>query len=246
MTAYSPKYTDSTSIYLKSGLSSTEKDVTSNDSQLIQEAEYELEMLTGRKFTSSTTITEYLNGPNKDIIGYGGYQATSIRTSNYPILSITSFGLLDTDGAVTQAFGTLTTTQISAGTFTTSDYWLETQYDPLSEVEVCNGFIRLKTATIPPGTSNVKITYTYGYGSVPVQVKNLASTLGAIRQWVSFLGGSYNRLDSYSIPQQNVSKGDFYVRGTTMINVLQAEADRLLDRIGRRPRVLFGATGASR
>jgi len=230
---YTAKYTDATSVYLKSGLLVTDKDVTSNESQLINEAETELEVLTGRKFTTSISVTEYFDAPKKDIVGLSGTFANSVRVTNYPILTVTEVKLLNVDGSVSK-------------TYASTDYWLETQIDPLTNAVINNGLIRLKTDTFPAGYQNIKVAYTYGYASVPQEVKTLACCLSAIRLWVSFLGGCYNRIDSYSIPQQNVSKGDFYARGKQMIETLREEAERLLDRIGRRPRILFFATGSDR
>ena len=230
---YTAKYTDATKIYTKSGLSATEFDVTTNDSQLINEAETELEVLTGRKFTGSNAITEYLDGPKKDILGITGTMATSLRVSFYPIQTITEFKFLDMNGNTTK-------------TLTSADYWLEQQADPLTNGIINNGYIKLKTDVFVPGTQSIKIGYTYGYTSVPFEVSDLATCLGAMRLWIRFMAGCYNRLDSYSIPQQNVSKGDFYTRGQAIITLLKEESERLLDRVGRRPRILFGATGADR
>lgn len=246
MTAYTARYTDATSIYTKAGLTATQLDVTTNDSQLIREAESELETLTGRKFTSSTAITEYISAQAKDTLGYSGTSVTSVKVQNYPILSVTSLIVLNLDGTANTTYDTLSTAEIAAGTYENADYWAETQFDPVSQAVICNGKFTLKTATFPTGKNNVKVGYTYGYASVPETVKDLATCLGAMRMWISFMGGQYNRLDSYSIPQQSVSKGDFYARGMKMIELLQLEAERLLDRIGRKPRTLLFTSSGER
>ena len=69
--------------------------------------------------------------------------------------------------------------------------------------------------------------------------------MAGVRAWVQFMGGQYNRFNSYSVPQQSVNKGDFFQRGKQMINELTQEANRLLDRIGRGTRRLAFGTGGS-
>jgi len=241
------KYTDANTVYARTGLGTSEVDFTvGNNADIIYDAEAELETLTGRKFTNANSVTEYINGPTKDVLGYNGTKATSIRTSNYPIQSITSFKSVYLDDSTNQSLATLTSVQIAAGTFDTTDYWLDTIQDNIGGSIIPNGKITLKTMEFPTGTQNIVISYTYGYTSVPTAVRALATCLAGIRAWIQFMGGNYNRLDSYSIPQQSVSKGSFYERANQNIQALQAEADRLLDRIGRRTRVLAFSSGGSR
>jgi len=243
---YSPLYTSATSIYTKAGLTSSQVDLTSNDYQLIRDADEEVELITNRKFVSTTSITEYFDGKKLDIVGYSGSKTTSFKTSFYPILSITSLELLDDDGTASVTYDGLTTVQISAGTFRTDDYVCETQIDPLTQSVILNGNIRFFSDEIPEGIQNIKITYTYGYSTLPPIINTLATTIGAIKMWITFLGGSYNRLDSYSIPQQSVNKGEFYGRGIRLIELYKKEIDDLLNRIGRRNRILVMSTGAIR
>lgn len=243
---YSPKYCSATDAYTKTGLTSSEVDLTTNDYQLIQEAEAELEALTGRKFTSGNASTEYYSGQDKDILGATGEKATRIHVANWPVQSITALQQLYVDGSVATTYATLSSTLISAGTYYNADYWLETSYDPLQDAQALNGSILFSTVYVTPGRMNYKVSYTYGYATVPAIVKNLATCLVGIRMWVSFMGGQYNRLDSYNIPQQSVNKGSFYDRCVQNIAVLREEADRLLERIGRRPRTLFVASTGAR
>lgn len=242
---YTPVYTSVTAVQSKTGLSNTEVDLTNDNivQATIQDAEIELETLTGRKFVNGSAITEYLSTKDKDILGN---YSTTIILNHYPVQSITEFKILDIDGDATSTFATLASASIAAGTYQTTDYWLQVQNDPLTNTVTPNGKIGLKTQTIPAGTNNVKIAYTYGYSTVPVAVRDLATCLAGIRCWVRFLGASYNRLNEYSIPQQSVNKGDFYKRGEQNIQMLTDEANRLLDRIGRKPRVLLFSTGDPR
>jgi hypothetical protein len=324
---YNPKYTSVTAIQTKTGLTSNEIDLTANDYQLIQEAEAELELITGRKFlvnqdvftvsgtldpdmtgnyigvsngyisyyqkitdstckitqiaptswlitqdgtaknfykntgatpvgtytpaggatgtatvTLSTTqtslsVTEYLSGGKKDIFDN---KTTAIELSNYPVLTITELKTLNIDGTTNKTYATL-----SSG-YETTDYWCETMEDPLTNQQIMYGRIKLKTDVFPVGTRNIKVSYTYGYATAPVQVQQLACAIAGIRAWVKFAGGSYNFINSYSIPQQTINKGDLYARVKQNIETLQAEANQLLDRIGRKTRTTFFASGQDR
>lgn len=243
--SYTALYTTSTAVYNRTGLTSSEIDLSTNDT-IIQDAETEIEELTGKKFTSGNSRTEYIDGAKKDILGYSGNKCRSINLANCPIQSITEFKFLDDNMSTISTFTTLTTTSITSGTYYTGDYWLEMAVDPITGNVIPYGKIVMIDEEIPVGHSNVKVAYTYGYSSVPNQIKNLASCLAGIRMWVTFLGGNYNRLDSYSIPQQSVNKGEFYGRGIRMIEQLKEEAERLLDRIGRRQRTLYMATSGDK
>ena len=148
--------------------------------------------------------------------------------------------------SVVEAYSTLTSVQIAAGTYYTDDYWLDTMEDPITGSVIPYGKITLITDEFPVGMNNIKVSYTYGYASVPVAVRDLATCLAGIRAWIRFMGGSYNYLNSYSIPQQSVSKGDFYDRGQKMIDQLTNESNRLLDRIGRKASTVFFASSADR
>jgi hypothetical protein len=248
MTAYSCIYTSVTYVQAKTGLSNTEVDLTNDNivRMTIEDAENEVNMLTGRKYITSTAVTEYFDGPKTDSVGYTGDKAASITLNNYPILSITECKVLDADGDVNTTYDTLTTAEISAGTFYSADYRLHTMEDPLTGGMVCYGKLSLISDEFPTGIQNVKVAYTYGYASVPVPIRDLATCLAGIRCWIRFMGGCYNRLNSYSVPEQSVNKGDFYDRGMKNIQLLTDEAEKLLERIGRKARTLFYATGEDR
>lgn len=246
--AYTPIYTSVAQVQAKTALTNSEVDLTNDDivRATIQDAELEVELITGRKFTDANAATEYLNGPKRDVIGITGNKATSIRVSKYPIQSLTTFITLNVDGTTATTYGTLSAAQVTAGTFSTTDYWLDTAIDPLTGSTVPSGRIILKTDVFQPGVQNIKAVYTYGYPTVPVDIRDLATCLAAMRVWIRFMSGSYNRLDSYSIPQQNVSKGDFYDRAMKAIAQYKEEAERLLNRVGRRADILYFSTGSDR
>lgn len=240
-------------VYDRTGLSITEVPSTVVTS-MITYAEAELEELTRRKWSSANAITETINAPQRDVIGItgsnndtqsGGY-ATTINLSEYPIQSITSFTQVDVNGNAVATYGNLTSVQIAAGTYYTTDYWLDVLVDPITLSVIPYGKITLKSDIFAAGKNSIKVAYTYGYSAVPTVIKNLAVCLAGIRTWLVFMGGSYNRLNEYEIPQQSVVKGDFYVRCKRNVQELEDEANRILDRVGRKPRILFFASSDAR
>lgn len=239
---YESIYTTAERVYSKTGLTNAEVDLIKND-YILEESESELQMITGRKFTNANAIVEYISAAKKDAIET---KSITINLANYPIQSVVSFSILNTDGTTNKSYAALTSVQIAAGTYETVDYWMDVSEDPLTNDQYLTGKITLKTDSFNAGTNNVKVSYTYGYTIVPVPIKTLATCLAGIRAWVNFLGGCYNRLNSYSIPQQSADKGDFYARGKQMIDQLTGEANQLLDRIGRKPRILAFSSGGAR
>jgi hypothetical protein len=235
-------YCVNTDVYSKTGLSTSEVASALVDAYIL-EATAELESLAGRSFANGNSVTEYIGFRDKDITGL--YQ-NNLQLSHYPIQSISLFTKLDSDGTATTTYANLTSVQITAGTISTVDYWLNTSNDSLTNSILPNGQIMMKTDTFPASTHGAKVTYTYGYATVPKLIESVTSCLAGIRTWLHFIGASYNRLNSYSIPQQTVQKGDFYQRGMQNINLLTEEANRLLDRIGRAPRTFILATGGNR
>jgi hypothetical protein len=239
-TSLTASYITSSDVYNRTGLSTTEV-IASVVDELILDAESELEMITGRKFTNANAITEYLSTNDKDVIG--NYQTTVIL-NHYPVQSITEFKLLDSDGNATATFDTLTSVEISAGTVDSDDYWLQTVNDATTNQMMPTGKIILKTDTISKGTNNVKVAYTYGYSTVPRPIMNLAVCLAGLRVWMYFLGGNYNNVNNYSLSEFSVNNGDLYTRGMQNIKMLNDQAEVLMQRIGRKSKVLFFATGS--
>lgn len=242
MTDYSPKYTSVQYVQAKSGLTQKEFDF-GNDYNIratIEDAESEIELVTGRMFTSGNSVTDFISFKRRDILDN---QRTNFRLQNYPVQSVTQMLSLNSDGTTAKTYTTLTAAQVTAGTFQNTDFWLETSFDELSRATMGNGRVILKSDAFDQSTAKIQITYTYGYAAVPVVVRDLATCLAAIRVWIQFMGGSYNRLNEYEIPQQYANKGNFYSRAKDNIAVLTKEAERLYERIGKRPRILLQSSG---
>ena len=242
--AYTFKYTTLTDIRNKAGLTTAEVADAIFDT-LGNDAERELETLTGRKWSSANAVTEYQDGPVQSVIDYptypsnlaynttGGY-SNNVILHRYPVQSITEFKFLNQDGTTNTTLANLSAAQVTAGTYFTNDYVL----DPI------NAIIDLRSLTVPPRKKTVKVVYTYGYSAVPREINDLAACLAGIRAWIYFLGANYNRLNSYSIPEQSATKGDFYKRGMDMINYLTAESERIMQMpsVGIKQRSLFFVT----
>jgi hypothetical protein len=232
-------------VYDKTGLSVSEV-ANAIVTTLIAYADAEIETITRRKFSDANAKTEFFDGSKKDILGISGNNATTINLSEYPVESITAFQVLNSDMTAAKTYTALTSVQIAAGTYYTTDYWLDTIVDPVTLNTIPYGKITLISDVFPTGRNNIKVSYTYGCAAVPTLIKELSVCMAGIRTWVYFLGGGYNRLNSYTIPQQSVDKGDFYLRGHRNILLLQEEANRILDRVGRKPRTLAFSSSADR
>jgi len=235
-------YCSATDVYARSGLSTTEIASATVDI-MISDAEAELEAITGRKFTDANELTEFLSIKDKDLVG--NYQSSFI-VSHYPIQSVTECKILDADGDATTTFDTLSSAEILAGTYESDDYWLEVANDTITNTMKPTGRIILKTQTLPEGTNNLKVAYTYGYSSVPTIITDLASCMAGLRAWVYILGGNYDGANNYSLSEFSVNIGDLFTRGKQNMEFLKTRIDSLLDRIGIKQRTLFFATGSDR
>jgi hypothetical protein len=238
----SGKYCTSTDVYTRTGLTTSEVPDATVQAVLL-DAEAELEMITGRVFTNGNAMTEYITIGPADVMGN---KQSAIQLRFWPVQSIAAFQLQDSTGAATATFAALTGAQVAAGTYATTDYWLELSHNPITNTVVPCGRLKLKTYTISQGTNIAYVSYTYGYSSVPQIIRSLSATMTGVRIWLAFLGGHYGQINSYSIPEQSVNKGDFYARARQNVDMLTEQSSQLLDRIGRRSRTLFFATGGPR
>lgn len=225
MTAYST----SSQFALISGLSTTEMTV-SDMVTLISYADAEIDSLFNRSFSNGTSFTEYVSvylpkraddiAPNRFTI------------KHYPVQSITEFILVDSVGTTTATLSTMTTTTISSNLLQTANYFIEPD----------TGLIEMNSYSVQFTPSKAKITGTYGYETVPTFVSELSAVIASIRGWVRFLGGNYNRLNKYSLPEQSYDKGDFSERGRKTIDSLTQKANDLKSLIGEKYKSQFFST----
>lgn len=216
-------------VRLKSGLTTSE--ISDNDiTVLIPFASAEVDETTGQTFANATSVTEYYNlyPPKRadDVL------PNRILLDHYPVQSITSFVLMNSAETVNTTLATLSSALILTGTYQTADYYCD----------VKTGIVELSTQSFDFVPNRAKITYAYGYDTLPNIIAELAANLTAMRAWVNFLGGNYDRLNSYSLPEQNYNKGDFYARGKQIIELLKKETDDLFNQVGRKQSSMLGST----
>ena len=224
-------YSTTSQFRLVSGLTTSEIS-DDNVTVLIDFSDSEIDGLFNRSFGDANSFTEYVSvylpkrsddiAPNRFILKY------------YPIQSITKFELVTSTSSVTATLATLSSDMIEVNNFQTADYFLDPSY----------GLVELNTRTIQFSPSKAKISGTYGYSETPTHVQELSAVLTAIRAWLNFLGGNYDRLNRYKLPEQEYDKGDFYDRGLKSIERLSDKANTLVGLIGSKYRSqLFSTSG---
>ncbi|HEU04633.1 hypothetical protein LCGC14_2520850 [marine sediment metagenome] len=222
-------YSVSSQVYVLGGFSITEVS-QANIETLIAFTDAEIDSLFNRSFDDETAFTEYISlylPKRADDI-----EPNRIVTSYYPIQSISEFILLTSTSSTTTTLATLSSTMMKINQWQTADYFI----DPTI------GLIELSSRTLQYSPSKAKIRGTYGYTTVPVYVQELSAILTAIRAWVNFLGGNYDRLNRYKLPEQEYDKGDFYDRGLKAIDKLSDRANSLVSLIGEKYKSQFFST----
>ena len=221
-------YSTTSQFRLTSGLTTTEIS-DDNVTVLINFSDSEIDSLFNRSFKNQTPFVEYISmylpkraddiAPNR------------LLTSFYPIQSITEFVLVTSTSSVTSTLSTIST-GITETNWQTNDYFIDPRY----------GLIELNNRTIQFSPSKAKISGTYGYAETPTYVQELSSVLTGIRAWINFLGGNYDRLNKYKLPEQEYDKGDFFDRGLKSIERLSDKANSLVSLIGEKYKSQFFAS----
>lgn len=78
------------------------------------------------------------------------------------------------------------------------------------EVFSTTGKIYFPSNSFRGGLKDLKIRYNYGLATVPRVVEELCASLAALRALTKMMGGSYDDVTSYSIPEFEASKGEPY------------------------------------
>jgi hypothetical protein len=200
----------------------------SNDdiNSMILDADSEIEDWTGKKWTNANSYTEYQSGRAKKITvqgsqEYGQFSSETqdekyvIILSKYPVQSITSLQFLKDDGTVDQ---TLTENK--------DFHWWP------------SGKIQLITNTIPEGQDKkkIKIVYTYGFDSVPRNVKTLSACITGIMVLVGLTGGAFDDVRNYTLGPKTITVEDVNVTVTAALKGLEDMRDRLFNQVGREVR----------
>ena len=225
-------YSTSSQIYVLGGFSSTEVS-QANVETLVEFADAEIDSLFNRSFDDETPFTEYISlylPKRADDI-----EPNRIMTSYYPVQAITEFILLTSTSTTTTTLATLSSNMMEINQWQTADYFIDPQI----------GLIELNSRTLQHSPSKAKIRGTYGYSTVPVYVQELSAILTAIRSWVNFLGGNYDRLNKYKLPEQEYDLGDFYDRGMKAVDKLTDRANSLVSLIGEKYKSQLMVTSGS-
>ncbi len=214
-------YSTSSQVYVLGGF--TEAEVSGpNVETLIDFADAEIDSLFNRSFDNETAFTEYISLylPKRA----DDLEPNRIMTSFYPVQAITEFILLTSTSSTTTTLANLSSTMMVINNWQTDDYFIDPRI----------GLIELNSRTLQYAPSRAKLSGTYGYTSVPIYVQELSAIMTAIRSWINFLGGNYDRLNKYKLPEQEYDKGDFYDRGMKAIDRLSDKANSLVGLIGEK------------
>ena len=200
---------------------------------MITDADREIDVLTGRKWSSANAVTEYQDGQRQDMFENN---VITIMLSNYSIQTITEFLELSTDGSTAHTYG-LATISNGSGEDSSGEY----------TIDATIGKITLLTRTVPEGVRRIKISYTYGYTTLPNEIKEISACLSGIRAVAFVTGGVYNGVKNYSIPEMNVGK-EQAERLQRLADYLKEQTLKLLDSptVGQREKTLFVVTSGTR
>jgi hypothetical protein len=205
-----------------SGLPDTSTISDADITTFLDYAASEIESSTDQKFTSTTTYTEFY--PMYPPKRADGKVPNRLTLKHYPVLSIDSFLLINADGTTYATLDTLTSVEISAGTYNSADYFC----DPNT------GLIETYTYYFDFVPRRVKITYKAGYASVPGVVTQLANQLAAQMALTQFLGGSWQKANSYKVPEQEYDKGDIKGKAQAALDATRTKIDFLYGMLGNK------------
>lgn len=207
--SYSPSklYCTPDDVYnLKAGIDSTVISEV-NVRRAIELTDSMLDEHYGKSFLDGTSVTEWLDIEDID----EDDEITTIFLEKRPVQSLTSLVSYNTSDEI-------------AKTWATSDYWLDTKL----------GRLRLRTKEFSHQNRRVKVVYTYGYSSVPTNIRNLSATITAMTVLIIQMGGTYDDVTSYTLPSGvSIGVGEPYMNMRTAIDKLEKERDFILKSIGQ-------------
>ena len=99
------------------------------------------------------------------------------------------------------------------------------------------GRLSLSGASIPNGTRNIRIDYSYGLTTTPSYIVDLSVMLAAVRAYVNLSGGSYDDATMYTLGSKSVSIGEVYVNIERVLLEFKKRIDDILNMVGRRANI---------
>lgn len=170
----------------------------------IRGAMAETEQIIGRTFTNANDCVEWFSTDQTN----PNYIVNQLFLTYLPVQAITTLEEYDTSK-------TLITT------WSSDDYWIDT-----------NGILELTTGAFVNQRNRVKVTYTYGYSSVPVKVSKLCSVIAQINVLLEYMIQQDSAITAYSVGDINTSIGESYVTTERAMARLEKEKAILIKEIG--------------
>jgi len=195
-------------------------------------ADCEVEALTNQKYCCTQT-TEYYSVYCPQTVDFK--TPNRVLLNHYPILSIDSLCLVDSNNCSYATLCCLSCGCIACYCYNTCDYY----------VVPSTGLVELTSRTFDFVPRRAKIQYSYGYTTVPSVVSELSSVIAAQMAWANFLGAQYDRAQKYAVPEQCFDKGDFKDRATATLGELARKREELLGMIGMKYRSQIAVTSGS-
>ncbi|HHA19626.1 MAG TPA: hypothetical protein ENK70_07975 [Methylophaga sp.] len=148
---------------------------------------------------------------------YDGTGDGQLKLLHYPIISVSSL-------------------TINSTSVTPSNVYIYTGIEGGAMIKLKND--AEKTVFDDSKPQLVDITYKYGTQSVPRNIKRLTAVLASIMTLVSQIGGTYNDITSFSVPEFTAGLGEPYTNIRETVNRLEKEALSLMRNIRILPAVV--------
>lgn len=201
-----PRYCSISDVYRHSGVDSTVKDESIVVHE-IEETSALIDKYYGRGFSPSTTVEEWIDIEDLD----EDDKIDEIFLEKRPIKEIVSLKSYDRNG-----------TEVKV--------WTADQYKVKKEL----GLIRLRNTEFAQQEDRVEVVYTYGYDSVPTEIRRLTGILAAMKIIIAQVGGTFDDVTSYSLPSGvSIGVGEPYTNMREAITRLEKERDFTMRSIGQ-------------
>lgn len=164
----------------------------------IEDAEAMIDRFCNTKF-ASTSVTEY----------YDGNDMRTLMLRHFPVISVSSLTIRGTSITISTKLHVYTGME-GAGKITLD-----------SEAEV-------STFESDVDPMQITVVYSYGYASVPAIIKKATANVAARSLLMQQIGGTYDDLTSFSIPEFTGALGEPYTNIRETLQRLQSEWDNYI------------------
>ncbi len=218
--------TDMVSAYLGETLSATTNPTSTQVEEFIERVEAEIDSITGTSYSTQTATDElydydkysvFVKDPTMAQVGRIDRIYAPIlnvfKLYNYPVISVTSL-------------------EVNHGTIDSQNWVSLTEDDDFALYSAEGVIAFIKSSALPTeNLQSMKITYTYGYASVPPMIERLA-TLMVVKEVLRAkqTTSSYTNIDDISIESISISKSTS--QSVQLLRSIQYEINDLLEKIG--------------